>query len=66
MHKLASTPIDQHCFELDDYNSDLKLIDDVHIGLRVDCFIEDLEQLRQLYLETKDKRYWKELIRWLP
>lgn len=22
--------------------------------------------LRQKYLETKDKRYWKELIRWLP
>lgn len=25
-----------------------------------------LESLRQNYLETKDKRYWKELIRWLP
>ena len=25
-----------------------------------------LESLRQKYLETKDKRYWKELIRWLP
>lgn len=25
-----------------------------------------LEQLRQKYLETKDKKYWKELIRWLP
>ena len=25
-----------------------------------------LEDLRLKYLETKDKRYWKELIRWLP
>lgn len=25
-----------------------------------------LESLRQNYLETKDVRYWKELIRWLP
>lgn len=25
-----------------------------------------LESLRIKYLETKDKRYWKELIRWLP
>lgn len=28
--------------------------------------IDYLEGLRQKYLETKDKRYWKELIRWLP
>ena len=28
--------------------------------------INFLERLRQKYLETKDKRYWKELIRWLP
>ena len=25
-----------------------------------------LEELRQKYNETKDKKYWKELIRWLP
>ena len=29
-------------------------------------FIEFLESLRLKYLATKDKRYWKELIRWLP
>ena len=28
--------------------------------------IEQLEFLRQKYLKTKDKRYWKELVRWLP
>lgn len=50
MHKLANTPINQDCFELDDYNPELKLVDDIDIGLRVACFVEDLEQLRQLYL----------------
>lgn len=66
MHKMASKPITKDCFEIDDYNCGLGLIDDVNIGLRVDCFLDDLEQLRQLYLQTNDKRYWKELIRWLP
>lgn len=28
--------------------------------------IRFLEELRLAYLETKDMRYWKELIRWLP
>lgn len=28
--------------------------------------IRFLEDLRQAYLKTNDKRYWKELIRWLP
>ena len=28
--------------------------------------IQFLEELRQKYNKTKDKRYWKELIRWLP
>ena len=31
-----------------------------------ETYIGFLESLRQKYLETKDKRYWKELIRWLP
>lgn len=66
MHKLASTPITLDCFETDDYNPGLDLIDDVNIGLRVNCFIDDLEQLRQKYIMTKDVHYWKELIRWLP
>ena len=66
MHKMASKPITKDCFEIDDYNFGLGLIDDVNIGLRVDCFLDDLEQLRQLYLQTNDKRYWKELVRWLP
>lgn len=66
MHKLASTPITLDCFELDDYNDRLQLIDPQMLDVRVSSFIEDLEQLRQLYNQTKDKQYWKELVRWLP
>ena len=66
MHKLASTPITLDCFELGDYSPELDMIDDVPLGLRVDSFIDDLEQMRQKYLMTNNKRYWKELVRWLP
>lgn len=66
MHKLASTPITMDCFELDDYDDRLQLIDPQHLDVRVNSFLNDLEQLRQLYNQTKDKRYWKELVRWLP
>ena len=66
MHKLASTPITLDCFELGDYSPELDMIDDVPLGLRVDSFIDDLEQMRQKYLMINDKRYWKELVRWLP
>lgn len=66
MHKLATTPITRERFETDDYDGNLQLIDPTSLSSRVECFLEDLEQLRQLYLQTKDKRYWKELIRWLP
>lgn len=66
MHKLASTPITLDCFELGDYSSELDMIDDVPLGLRVDLFLDHLEQMRQKYLMTNDKRYWKELVRWLP
>ena len=73
MHKLATTPITLDCFETDDYDRNLSLADNPKDddGLdNISTFEEDiiyvLENLRQKYLETKDKRYWKELIRWLP
>ena len=69
MHKLASTPITLDCFEIDDFQNDL----DFEPGGSwyktkdfVTDIIQSLEYLRLKYLETKDKRYWKELIRWLP
>lgn len=66
MHKITSKPITLDCFELDDYTPDLQMIDPIHLSIRVDQLISDLEQLRQLYLATKDFQYWKQLIRWLP
>ena len=75
MHKLTSKPITLDCFEIDDMNSDLIYYSipeyaggpaENDIGMLSDFMIEQLEFLRQKYLETKDKRYWKELVRWLP
>ena len=35
-------------------------------GSFLGIMLMNLEGLRRKYLETKDKRYWKELVRWLP
>lgn len=74
MHKLTSKSITLDCFEIDDYTDSLNW-NGVPIGECVSCYnskktivrlIDMLEGLRLKYLETKDVRYWKELIRWLP
>lgn len=80
MHKLASTPINIGCFEMSDF-CDI-LIDPEHLTnnessinlIKVKTtasaewfhLIDYLETLRKKYMETKDKSYWKELIRMLP
>ena len=66
MHKLTSKPITLDCFEIDDLNSELEYYQGNTIEMLSDVIIEQLEFLRQRYIETKDKRYWKELVRWLP
>ena len=66
MHKLASTPITLDCFETDDFEEDLEYFQGNTTGMLSEIIIEQLEFLRQRYNETKDVRYWKELIRWLP
>ena len=67
MHKLASTPITLDCFEIDDLADENLQIGNYNcLKFMYNQIIEDLELLRQKYLETKDKKYWKELIRWLP
>ena len=70
MHKLTSKPITLESFEIDDFNPEIvyyEILDAQNdIGMLADFIIEQLEFLRQKYLETKDKRYWKELVRWLP
>ena len=67
MHKLASTPITLECFETDDFDDNFEISEHYHFSDFVNIeLINTLEQLRQKYNETKDKRYWKELVRWLP
>ena len=67
MHKITSQPITLDCFEIDDYEKDLFMYYE-HSDVKdmVADIIRNCETLRKRYLETKDKRYWKELIRWLP
>lgn len=72
MHKLASTPITLECFETDDYERNLKIFAnepynyDEYMDDCVERIIDICEGLRRKYIETKDIKYWKELIRWLP
>lgn len=76
MHRLAKTPITLDCFETDDYDPDLSLAydredDDYDDGLDdISVYVEDMimvmENLRKAFLATGDKRYWKDLIRFLP
>jgi len=74
MHKLISRPITSKCFEFD--NGDELEITNYTIphggecGLVYSDYQEDIidtcETLRQKYLETKDKRYWRALVQMLP
>lgn len=68
MHKLASTPITIDCFEMDDFEDVFYKDKGIDISTKMiwEAICWDLEQIRQKYNETKDKRYWKELIRLLP
>ena len=66
MHKLSTTPITLDCFDIDDYDeSIIETLNDPYL-IQINGIIGLLEELRVKYNETKDKRYWKELIRWLP
>lgn len=75
VHKLATTPITLECFETDDMDNGIKCLQSVSyeypdnkfpIKDLWDDLLGSLEDLRKAYIETKDKRYWKELIRLLP
>ena len=70
MHKLASKPITIDCFEIDDLGDMSMMIPFVGLEESLKSFtnviVDGCEGLRQKYLETGDKKYWKELIRWLP
>ena len=64
MHKIASKPITLDCYEIDAYTK--KGWPNEHNNFIERELIPYLEFLRNKYLKTKDKKYWKELIRWLP
>ncbi len=67
MHTLVSTPITIDCFEIDDYDKKcIESLNDEGLLTIEHDLIPFLEELRQKYIETKDKKYWKELVRWLP
>ena len=67
MHKLATTPITDECFEMDDYDAVIMLDEGiVETETLWNNIIFTLEGMRQVYLRTKDKRVWKEMIRLLP
>jgi len=64
MHTLSQEKIEMSGFEIDD----CKLSGDESVLCRepVRAFLVWLDEVRNKYLDTKDKKYWKELIRWLP
>jgi hypothetical protein len=82
MHTIASNPITLDCFEIDDFDGSIKIKDNRILASTEDAYINIqnyaeeicwmLEQLRLKYLDLKKtnpeeaKKYWKELIRWLP
>lgn len=74
MHKLTSQPITIECFEIDDWdesfsynqNGIIRTQNSADNDIIKNVLIPWLEGLRLKYLETKDKKYWKELVRWLP
>ena len=63
MHKIHSKPIELTDFSFEDfYIDDNGLnVEDYFINIVADC-----EELRQLFLKTKDKKYWRVLIQLLP
>ena len=74
MHKLTSYPITKEMFEIDDFSNVGYYLDDRGDGKPVMWYINDdiedfiwfLESLRQKYLSTNNKIYWRALVQLLP
>ena len=74
MHKLTSYPITKEMFEIDDFSNVDYYLDDSGDGKPVMWYINDdiedfiwfLESLRQKYLSTNNKIYWRALVQLLP
>lgn len=67
MHKITSSPITKECFSFDNENL-TKLETEEYLKCKdiMENIVQSCEWLRQQYLKTKDKRYWRELIQILP
>lgn len=66
MHKITSSPIDLSKFEINDYNPILFNNEDI-ISTYLIPYLEFLrEECIKLEGTEEYKKYWKELIRWLP
>ena len=67
MHKITSSPITKECFSFDNENL-TKLETEEYLKCKdiMENIVKSCEWLRQQYLKTKDKRYWRELIQILP
>lgn len=65
MHTITKSPITITNFDLGDVDFDI-LEEYDSSTLAPELFVKFLEWCRTRYIETKDTRYWKELIRWLP
>ena len=65
MHKLANGPITIDCFEMSDFQN-VDTWGSANCHGTWDLVTFSCEGLRQKYNETKDERYWKELLRLLP
>ena len=63
-NELAVDKVDQS--ELSEFGDDCDFVAHWHIESFVNSLLIKLEDLRQMYIKTGDKKYWKELIRWLP
>ena len=66
MHKIHSKPIELSDFSIDDFDFEdaggVQLsVNDLFINVVTYC-----EYLRRMYLDTKDKKYWRALIQLLP
>lgn len=64
MHKLSANEITMDCFETENVEPMDKL--NYSLSCWWSTLIDNLETLRKLYNDTKDIKYWRELIRMLP
>ena len=67
MHKIHAKPFTRDDFSCDEvYRMPQERAPIIDTASVMDNIIETLNQLREAYVETKDKRYWRQMIELLP